>query len=240
MTTVKIMQQTQLEKAILNWSGGKDSALALQKVLKENEFEIIALLTTFNEVDESSSAHSIPLHLIEKQAASIGIPLYPVFIDKSPNDYENKMLLAVNHFKAKGVNHFIYGDLYLDEIRNYRESKLNPQGIDVVEPIWGQTPKKTIQAFLNSGIKAKIVTTQADKLDESYIGKEINQELIENLPNGVDVCGENGEFHTFVYAGDLFENEIEFEIEETYKLSFDIKLNTDEVNTFEYWQAKFS
>ncbi|RYM33286.1 diphthine--ammonia ligase [Brumimicrobium glaciale] len=229
----------QKSKAVFNWSGGKDSALALQKVLRENEFEIIALLTTFNEADESSSAHSVPLNLMEKQAEAIGIELFPIFINKSPNDYEIKMLEAVEHFKEKGVAHFIFGDLYLDEIRTYRESKLNPHGIEVVEPIWGQTADQTIQDFLNSGFKAKIVTTQADKLDESYIGKEITQELIDNLPEGIDVCGENGEFHTFVYAGNLFKNEIDFEIKEAYKLSFDIKLDSGEVSTYEYWQAKF-
>lgn len=232
------MQQSQRKKAVFNWSGGKDSALALQKVLRESQFEIIALLTTFNEADESSSAHSIPLALMKMQAESIGIEFYPIFINKSPNDYENKMLIAVEHFKAKGVKHFIFGDLYLDEIKTYRESKLNPHGIGVVEPIWGQTPEKTIQDFLSSGLKARIVTTQADKLDKSYIGKEITQELIDNLPEGVDVCGENGEFHTFVYAGDIFKKNVDFQIEKAYKLSFDIKLDTGEVKTYDYWQAK--
>ena len=232
------MQQT-LKKAVFNWSGGKDSALALQKVLKEKEFEVIALLTTFNEADESSSAHSIPLALMEKQAKSIGIELYPIFINKSPNDYENKMLKSVDYFKSKGVGHFIFGDLYLDEIRTYRESKLNPRGIEVVEPIWGQTAEKTMQDFLSSGLQAKIVTTQADQLDETYIGRELTQELIDNLPSKIDICGENGEYHTFVYAGDIFKNTVEFEIEKAYKLSFDIKLDTGQVKTYDYWQAKF-
>lgn len=233
------MPQPQRKKAVFNWSGGKDSALALQKVLKEKEYEVIALLTTFNEADESSSAHSIPLALMEKQAETIGIELYPIFINKSPNDYENKMLKAVDHFKVKGVGHFIFGDLYLEEIRTYRESKLNPHGIEVVEPIWGQTAEKTMQDFFNSGLRAKVVTTQADKLDETYIGRELSYDLIDNLPAEIDICGENGEYHTFVFAGDIFKKEVEFEIEKAYKLSFDIKLDTGEVKTYEYWQAKF-
>ena len=230
----------QQKKAVFNWSGGKDSALALQKVLQEKEFEVIALLTTFNEADESSSAHSVPLSLMVKQAETIGIELYPIFINKSPNDYENKMLRAVEHFKSKGVGHFIFGDLYLDEIRAYRESKLNPHGIEVVEPIWGNSPEETIHAFLNSGLKAKIITTQADKLGKSYIGQDLTFELIESLPKGIDICGENGEYHTFVYAGNIFKKEVDFEIEKSYKLSFDIKLDTGEVKTCEYWQAKLS
>jgi len=230
----------QKPKAVFNWSGGKDSALALQKVFQENKFEVIALLTTFNEADESSSAHSVPLSLMEKQAEAIGIELYPIFINKSPGDYEHKMLQAVEYFKRKGVKYFIFGDLYLDEIRTYRESKLNPHGIEVVEPIWDNSPEETIQAFLNSGLKAKIVTTQADKLGESYIGQDLTLELINSFSKDIDICGENGEYHTFVYAGNIFKNEVDFEIEKAYKLSFDIKLDTGEVNTYEYWQAKLS
>src|SRR5690554_7823155 len=148
----------QKPKAVFNWSGGKDSALALQKVFQENKFEVIALLTTFNEADESSSAHSVPLTLMEKQAEAIGIELYPIFINKSPGDYEHKMLQAVEYFKHKGVKYLICGDLYLDEIRTYRESKLNPQGIEVEEPIGHTYPYKTIQSFLTSALRAKIVT----------------------------------------------------------------------------------
>lgn len=228
----------QRPKAVFNWSGGKDSALALQKVLQENKFEVIALLTTFNEADESSSGHSVPLSFIKKQAESIGIPLFPVMINKTPNDYENKMLIVVEHFKAQEVKHFIFGDLYLDEIKTYRESKLNPHGVEVVEPIWGQSPEETIKQFLNSGLKAKIVTTQGDKLGESFIGRDITEELIGDLPDNVDVCGENGEYHTFVYDGSIFKKEVDFEIEKSYKLSFDIKLDSGEVHTYEYWQAK--
>src|SRR5690554_3989377 len=110
-----------MKKAVFNWSGGKDAALALQKVFKEKEYEVIALLTTFNAANKNSSAHSIPLSLMEKQAEAIGIELHPIFINKSPNDYENKMLKAVEYFKKKGVTHFVFGDLYLDEIRKYRE-----------------------------------------------------------------------------------------------------------------------
>ena len=231
--------QVQSKKAVFNWSGGKDSALALQKVLNENEFDVIALLTTFNESNESSSAHSIPLSLMKQQAKSIGIELYSIFISETPNDYEHKMREAVKHFKAKGVKHFIFGDLFLDEIKTYRESKLNPHGIEVVEPLWGNTAEETIHAFFKTGMQAKIVTTQADKLGASYIGKTLSQHLIDQLPDGIDVCGENGEFHTFVYAGDLFQKEIKFSLDQPYKLAFDIRLDTGKVKTYEYWQAKF-
>lgn len=228
------------KKAVFNWSGGKDSALALQNVLQDGEYDVVALLTSMNQENECSSAHSVPLSLIEKQAASIGIDLYPVFISKAPKDYESKMVAAVNHFKKEGVTHFIFGDIYLSEIRSYREDNLNPLGIEVVEPLWGKTVKEIMEAFLNSEIQSKIITTQADKLDASFIGRKIDQSLLDSLPVGIDICGENGEYHTFAYDGKLFKKKVEFEIVEAYKLTFDIGLDTGEVKTFEYWQAKFN
>ena len=226
-------------KAVFNWSGGKDSALALQKILKNQDYTIVGLLTTFNLETSTSSAHSIPLKLIEMQAKSIGIPLYPIFLSKQPQDYENKMLEAVKHFKSKGVSAFVFGDVFLSDIRKYREDNLNPHNIKVVEPLWGNTSEEVMIDFFQSGLKAKIVTTQANKLDESYIGRELNEELIKSFKSDVDVCGENGEYHSLVYSGNIFKEDIDFEIVKTFKLSFDIKLDTGDIATYEYWQAKF-
>lgn len=228
------------KKAVFNWSGGKDSALALQKILKNEDFEIVALLTTFNLETSTSSAHSIPLSLIEKQADSIGIPLYPIFLSKAPLDYEYKMKNAIEYFEEKGVTAFVFGDIFLTDIRKYRENQLHPYKMEVVEPLWGNTSEEIMQDFFQSGLKAKIVTTQANKVDVSFIGKELNQELVELFNPGVDVCGENGEYHTLVYSGDIFKEEIAFEIMETYKLSFDIKLNSGASKNYKYWQARFA
>lgn len=227
------------KKAVFNWSGGKDSAFALQKVLMDDEFEVIALLTTINQEDECSTIHAIPLELIKEQASSIGIDLYPIFLPKAAKEYEHKMKEAVCHFKEKGVKHFIFGDLYLEDIKSYREKQLNPHGIEIVEPLWGKSADEIMEAFLNSGIKSKIVTTQADLLDASYIGKELNRELINSFPKNIDICGENGEYHTFSFDGELFKYEIDFEIESTQKLHYNFKLETGEMKSFEYWQAKF-
>lgn len=228
------------KKAVFNWSGGKDSALALKKILKNKDYKIVALLTTFNLETSNSSAHSIPLALIEQQAEQIGIPLYPIFLSKKSHDYVNKMLKAVDHFKSKGVSAFVFGDIFLSDIRKYREDQLNPSNIEVVEPLWGKTSEEVMLDFFESDLKAKIVTTQADKLNEYYIGKELDQDLIKSYPNDVDVCGENGEYHSFVYAGSIFQKEIDFKIIKSYKLSFDIKLESGEVKTYEYWQAEFA
>lgn len=226
------------KKAVFNWSGGKDSALALYKVLGEGQFQVIALLTTINEKTLTSSIHSIPLEILSRQAESIGIPLYTVLLSKTLNDYDERMKKTIEHFKKQDVTHFIFGDIFLSDIKTYRENKLNPYGIEVVEPLWNKTSEEIIEEYLQSGIKAKIIVTQADKLNETYIGCELNRDLVVSLPQDVDPCGENGEYHTLTYGGGLFKKEIEFSITNTRKLSYDINLNNGETKTFEYWQAE--
>ena len=229
-----------MKKAVFNWSGGKDSALALQKVLEEKEFEVIALLTTMNEETSKSSMHSIPLEILERQAESIGIPLYAVNSSSMLKNYEEKMAEAVNYFKEQGVKHFIFGDIFLSDVKAYRESKLNPLGIEVVEPLWEKTSQEVIDDFLRSGIQSKIIVTQADLLDETYIGKDLDADLIKSFPTNIDVCGENGEYHTLAYARGLFQKEVGFTISATVKTSFDFTLDTGETKTFEYWQAEIT
>lgn len=226
------------KKAVFNWSGGKDSALALQKTLQENEFEVVSLLTTIQEETLTSSIHAIPLNLLIKQAESIGIPLYSVSLSKDKKSYEEGMTEAVNHFKNLGVFHFIFGDIFLADVKSFRESKLNPLGIEVVEPLWGKTSEEVIQDFLKSGIKTKVIVTQADKLDKTFIGRDIDSDFVNLLPKGIDLCGENGEYHTFVYDGKLFKTKIDFEISETKKISYEFKMDNGEMKSFEYWQAE--
>lgn len=228
------------KKAVFNWSGGKDSALALYTVLQQKQFEVVALLTTVNEETELSSMHAIPFSLLMKQAESIGIPLYPVFLPKNLPVYEQRMLDAAQHFKAQGVEHFIFGDIYLSDVRKYREDRLHPLGIEVVEPIWNLDSTEVIQNFLDSGIRTKIIVTDASKLDRSFIGQDIDAALIERMPEDVDICGENGEYHTFAYAGKLFKQPVEFEIVETRQMSYDFKLENGEEKTYQYWQAIFA
>lgn len=228
----------QRKKAVFNWSGGKDSALALHKTIEENELEVVSLLTTINEETLKSSIHSVPLEILSRQAESIGIPLYTVLFAKDLKNYDEKMRETVGHYKRQSVTHFIFGDIFLSDVKAYRESKLNPLGIEVVEPLWGKTSKEIIDDLIKSGIKTKIIVTQADKLDKTFIGKELDIDLVNSLPNDVDICGENGEYHTLSYAGGLFKKEVEFLISETSKISHDIKLDNGQTKTFEYWQAE--
>lgn len=170
----------QRKKAVFNWSGGKDSALALQKTLQGNEFEIVSLLTTINKETLTSSIHSIPVELLKLQAESIGIPLYTVLFAKDMTNYDEKMRETVEYFKKQNVTHFIFGDIFLADIKTYREKKLNPLGIKVVEPLWDKSSAAIIKDFIKSGIKSKIIVTQADKLDKTFIGKDLDCKLTRN------------------------------------------------------------
>lgn len=228
------------KKAVFNWSGGKDSALALQNILQKKTIEVVALFTTFNEESQKSSMHSIPFDLLSKQAESIGIPLYAMHFSKDLKNYDEKMLEAVTHFKSLGVTDFIFGDLMASGLKAYRESKLNPLGITVIEPLWGKSSDDIMKAFLESEIKAQIIVTQTDKLDKSFIGKTLDQDLISTFPKAMDICGEHGEYHTLVYDGPLFKTRIDFSISNVFSTIYEFKLENGDLQICEYWSASYN
>lgn len=191
----------QRRRAVFNWSGGKDSALALQTVLREDRYEVVSLLTTVDASNDSSSMHGIPAELLRMQADSIGLPIRIVPTGKGIEDYERAMAEAVGDFVARGAEHFIFGDIFLQDVRAYRERQLEPYGVTVVEPLWGQGPERIMAAFLASGLETVVVTTDASCLGADWIGRTIDGTFRDDLPDGVDPCGENGEYHTFCHGG---------------------------------------
>lgn len=224
-------------KAVFNWSGGKDSALALYKILRSDEYEIVSLLTTVNRESNLSSMHNIPLRLLRKQAESIGLPLYIAHLTPkgTMDDYEQAMTEAVCHFKEQGVTHFVFGDIFLHDVRAYREKQLAPHGISVVEPLWGKTSEEIMQEFLASGLQTVIVTTTADVLGKEFAGQKIDRELIGKFPAGTDVCGENGEYHTFCYAGGMFRRPVPFRLEEPALHTYPIRHDDGSIKEYSYW-----
>lgn len=233
------MKNQNIPKAVFNWSGGKDSALALYKVLQSEEYEIISLLTTVNRDTLRSSMHGIPVSLLKQQAVSIGLPLYIVDLTPKGNmeDYEDAMTKAVNFFKQQSVSHFIFGDIFLHDVRSYREKQLKPYNISVVEPLWGKTSKEIMQEFLASKLETVIVTTAADKLGKEFIGKHIDEELVGSLPQGIDICGENGEYHTFCYAGGIYRTPVIFGLGEPLKQTYSVKHEDGSIKEYTYWFA---
>lgn len=226
-------------KAVFNWSGGKDSAHALWRVVQSQRYQIVALLTTVNRDTRRSTMHGIPLPLLEAQAESIGIPL--AVVDLTPNgnmeDYETAMSRAVAQFKEQGVTHFIFGDIFLHDVRKYREQQLAPHGIEVVEPLWGRSSGEVMRDFLASGLQTVVVTTMSDGLGADAIGRTIDRRFIDSLPADTDPNGENGEYHTFCYDGPIFRTPVAFRLGEPFSRSYDIRLDDGTVKTYSYWFA---
>ena len=204
------------KKALFNWSSGKDSALALYKTLQNPEFEITCLLTSINQQNQRISMHGVRVELLEQQAKSIGLPLEIMQIPEMPTMevYENVMCETLAKLKDKSVTHSIFGDIFLEDLRKYREDKLAEIGFEGVFPLWKIPTQDLIQEFINLGFKTIVVCVNERFIDKSFVGRVIDQNFINDLPENVDVCGENGEFHTFTFDGPIFSKPIEFEIGE--------------------------
>ena len=230
------------KKAVLNWSGGKDSAHALLKVLQSGEYDVVSLLTTVNRSTCLSTMHNIPISLLEVQSRHIGIPLRVVQLNPGGNmeDYNIAMDTVTREFIEQGVTHFIFGDIFLHDVRSYREQQLNPLGIKVVEPLWGKSSKDIMADFLATGLKTIVVTTMADGLGQSAIGQLIDEDFIANLPLDCDPNGENGEYHTFCYDGPIYNTPIPFTMGIPYSKSFDIRLDDGSKKTFTYCFTELS
>lgn len=227
------------KRAVFNWSGGKDSALALYKILQDNQYEIISLLTTVNSASKRSTMHGIPVTILEKQAESIGLPLYVVDLTPKGNmeNYESAMKEAVTHFKKMGVGHFVFGDIFLHDVRSYREKQLHPYGIEVVEPLWDKTSEQIMDEFLHSGLQTVIVTITEGAISENFIGQTITKELVQSFPAEIDVCGENGEYHTFCYAGGMFSHPVNFSLGKPLRQTYPVKLEDGTTREYTYWFA---
>ncbi|EMY3484035.1 Dph6-related ATP pyrophosphatase [Flavobacterium psychrophilum] len=204
------------KKAIFNWSSGKDSALALYKTLQDTEIEIVSLLTSVNKKHNRISMHGVRTQLLVQQAKSIGLPLHIMEIPEMPsmNDYEAVMQETLTQFKEKGISHSIFGDIFLEDLRKYRENKLAEMQLEAIFPLWKIPTKALILEFLALGFKTIVVCVNERNLDKSFVGRVIDAQFIADLPDDVDLCGENGEFHTFTFDGPIFKKPIDFEIGE--------------------------
>lgn len=225
----------QKTKSIFCWSGGKDSALALYKVLEEGQHEVIALLTTLNSEYKRISMHGVKEELLDKQAAAIGLPLIKMYVKEGTNEeYEKEMEQLLLNYKAQGVTTILFGDIFLEDLRTYREHNLTKVGLRAEFPLWQRDTKELINEFLALGFKTITCCVNDAYLGEDKVGVEVNKTFIDALPENVDVCGENGEYHTFCYAGPLFKKAIEFTIgEKIYKpLSIQLADSTNQTKGF--------
>jgi uncharacterized protein (TIGR00290 family) len=199
---------------IFNWSGGKDSTLALHYVLQDPSIEIRYLVTTVTEKYNRVSMHGVREALLIAQAESIGIPLYQIRLGEMPDmqTYDQAMAFHLSKFQNEGITHSIFGDIFLEDLRTYRENKLKEVGLSGIFPLWKKNTKDLIAEFLDLTYKTIIVCTQSNL--ENICGEVITSTLIDSLPENIDPCGENGEFHTFTFEGPIFRNKISFTIGE--------------------------
>jgi uncharacterized protein (TIGR00290 family) len=195
---------------LLSWSGGKDSSLALREIIGSRRYSVKALLTTVTEEFDRISMHGVRRSLLSAQATSLGLPLEEVWIPKSATNeiYEDRMRTVLTKYKDRGVECVAFGDLFLQDVRSYREEKLAQIGMTGMFPLWGRDTGKLAREFIETGFRAVVCCVDPRKLPGEFCGREYDKAFLKSIPATVDPCGENGEFHTFVYAGPIFSNEI--------------------------------
>ena len=193
------------KRVALSWSGGKDSTLALSTLLGSDEVEVRTLLTTVTEEDDRISVHGVRRTLLESQAAALGLPLDVALIPAqcSNDDYEQRFGAALERCQARGIDTVAAGDLFLQDVRDYREALLARHGMTALFPLWGRATAQLARDFIGAGFQAVLTCVDTHALDASFAGRAFDEQLLRELPHGVDPCGENGEFHTFVWAGHL-------------------------------------
>jgi uncharacterized protein (TIGR00290 family) len=197
-------------KTLIAWSSGKDSAWALHEARQSGEYEIVGALTTVTETFGRVSMHGVREELLRAQLESAGIP--PIIVPipyPCPNEvYEARMTTALSQAKAEGVTHAIFGDLFLEDVRAYREAKMVGTGVAPVFPLWGRPTDALARAMIKGGLKTHLVTVDLKVLPKSFAGRKFDEALLTDLPAGVDPCGERGEFHTCVLGGPMFSRAI--------------------------------
>ncbi len=209
--------------AIFNWSGGKDSALALYHLLNQNtDFDIKYLLTSVNQHYRRVSMHGVRIELLEQQATQIGIPLRMIELPEtlSMDEYSNLMRNTLTKFQEEGINHAVFGDIFLEDLRVYREQQLAQVAMQAVFPLWGRPTKEILLEFIAKGFQAVVVCVNAKHLDKSFVGRLLDKSFLEDLPATVDPCGENGEYHSFVFDAPIFKNPIPFQKGEIVERKF--------------------
>lgn len=201
------------EKIVLAWSGGKDSALALYMLVQKGEYAIAALLSTVTEGYDRVSMHGVRRELLERQASALGFSLDTVFIPQNctSEEYERRMAEKMISYKEKGIRKVAFGDIFLQDVREYRERNLAKVGMEAEFPLWGRDSGELARRFIKLDFKAVITCVDGERLTGEFVGKEFDENFLSSLPSNIDPSGENGEFHTFVYAGPLFKRTVSFQ-----------------------------
>lgn len=215
-----------MKKVLFNWSGGKDSSLCLYKVLTSDKYQISHLITTINKEKARVSMHGVREELLELQAERLGFPLHKILLPDrvSMEEYNRIMSDALKGFSSE-ITYSVFGDIFLEDLRAYREQRLAKAGIKTLFPLWKQSTEKLAQEFIALGFKAVVVCIDGSKLDHSFAGREYTLQFLKDLPPDVDPCGENGEFHTFVYDGPIFREPVLFKYGDIVQREYNMSSN---------------
>lgn len=229
------------EKVIFSWSGGKDSSLCLHYLLQQNKYEVSYLLTSINGTLNRVSMHGVHESLLEAQANSIGIPLKKVYVYEASNrEYEQQMSKILSEAKAEGISIVVFGDIFLEDLRTYREEKMALLDMKVIFPLWKRNTEELIHEFLSLGFKTMVCCGNDAYLGKEQVGKVIDRNYLSGLAPDVDSCGENGEYHTYCYEGPIFKTPIHIKVNGVIYKPLDISLQQPDKNskvTKGFWYA---
>ena len=216
------------KRALMNWSGGKDSALSLHHILQNNEYEVEHLLTSLNDSFKRVSMHGVREELLDQQAENIGINLVKLRLAEtvSMEEYQAKMAETISPLINSGVEYSIFGDIFLEDLRKHREDRLEEINMKGVFPLWKRPSLELLDEFWDLGFRTIVVAINGNQLDKSFCGRILDRDFVKDLPPTVDPCGENGEFHTFVFEAPYFKEFIKFELGETVDKTYNFK-NSD-------------
>lgn len=228
-----------MNKAVMNWSGGKDSALALWRVLQSDAYQVETLLTTLNAANRRISMHGVSEALLDAQAKRIGLPQTKLYLpeESSMVAYEQRMNDTLEPLIEAGVTHAIFGDIFLEDLRTWRENQLASRNLTGVFPIWQIPSLQLLEEFWEAGFETVVVSVNSQYLDKSFCGRVLDREFVRDLPANVDPCGENGEFHTFVYEAPYFAEPIEVQVADIVTKTYDFKTATGEQVVSTYYFA---
>jgi uncharacterized protein (TIGR00290 family) len=201
------------EKVLLSWSGGKDSALAFHELHESKRYEVSALLTTVTQDYDRISMHGVRTALLDQQSRALDLPLEKVFISRNASnlDYEEHLRVILERLREGGVSSVAFGDIFLEDLRKYREENLTKIGMEGVFPLWKRDSAELAHAFMDMGFEAVVTCVDSRVLDARFVGREFDRQFLAELPTAVDPCGENGEFHSFAHNGPIFHETITYE-----------------------------
>jgi uncharacterized protein (TIGR00290 family) len=226
-----------MNRTLMNWSGGKDSALALWRVLQTGQYSIDTLLTTLNAANRRVSMHGVREELLDAQATRLGLPQTKLFLpeESAMTDYQQQMDLVLKSLVEAGATHAVFGDIFLDDLRTWREAQLARWSLTGIFPLWQTASLELLEEFWATGFATMVVSVNSQYLDASFCGRVLDRAFVNELPPNVDPCGENGEFHTFVYQAPYFSAPIPVQVGEMVSKNYEYKTSTGEELTSTYY-----